>query len=334
MSLVGRPRIGLALGSGAARGWVHLGILRGLREAGVSVDILTGTSAGAVVGAFYAANSLDRLESFAQELKSFRTTFNYMDFSFAGRGLVGGKRFVQFLNEYLPVRHFEDCEIPLGIVASDLRQLGEVHIYEGALLPAIRASVAVPGFLEPVESGEMQLVDGGLLNPVPVNLARKLGADIVIGVDLNAHPERVPAESMGGVFNRTIEVMTNRIRLYNREVHPADYWIEPRLEDYSFFDFHRTEAAIELGLRLAKEHADEILKLHTPHMITSDGAVRMPDMFARALNYVKLREENKESRESQASPEESESRAATKAGDDPGELSTEQNSTKLTTPDE
>ncbi|MEQ9364388.1 MAG: patatin-like phospholipase family protein, partial [Leptospirales bacterium] len=129
VSLVGRPRLGLALGSGAARGWVHLGILRGLRAAGVTIDVVTGTSAGAVVGAFYAANSLDRLESFAQELKSFRTTFNYMDFSFAGRGLVGGKRFTQFLRDYLPVRRFEDCALPLGVVASDLHKLSEVHIY-------------------------------------------------------------------------------------------------------------------------------------------------------------------------------------------------------------
>ncbi len=291
LSLVKRPRLGLALGSGAARGWVHLGILRGLHAAGVSVDVITGTSAGAVVGAFYATGSLDRLESFAQELKSFRTTFNYMDFTFAGRGLVGGKRFTQFLKDYLPVHRFEDCALPLGVVASDLRRLGEVHIYEGALLPAIRASVAVPGFLEPVESGEMQLVDGGLLNPVPVNLARKLGADVVIGVDLNAHPEEVPAESMGGIFNRTMEVMTNRIRLYNREVHPADYWLEPRLADYSFFDFHRTEAAIEMGLRLAEEHADEIRKLTAPHVITGDRVVRVPDLFARALHYVKLGDE-------------------------------------------
>lgn len=291
VSLVGRPRLGLALGSGAARGWVHLGILRGLQAAGVTVDVITGTSAGAVVAAFYAGESLDRLENFAQELKSFRTTFNYMDFTFARRGLLGGKRFSQFLKDYLAPRDFSDLKIPLGIVASDLRELREVHIYEGALLPAIRASVAVPGFLEPVNSGDMQLVDGGLLNPVPVNLARKLGADIVIGVDLNAHPEIVQAESMSGVFNRTMEVMTNRIRLYNREFHPADYWLEPKLDNYSFFDFHRTEDAIELGRRLANEHVEAILNLKKPHVITNERAMRMPDMFNRAMNYVSLREE-------------------------------------------
>ena len=172
-------------------------------------------------------------------------------------------------------------------------------MYAGALHPAIRASVAVPGFLEPVEFEHMQLVDGGLLNPVPVNLARKLGADVVIGVDLNAHVEPEPAESMTGVFHRTIEVMTNRIRLYNREIHPADYWLEPRLDDYSFFDFHRTEDAIQLGRKLAAKHAKEIRELKKPHVLTGHGAVRVPEMLGRALNYVSLREETQETQETQ-----------------------------------
>ena len=292
VSLVGRPRLGIALGSGAARGWAHLGLLRGFQEAGIKFDVVTGTSAGAVVGAFYAADAFDQLEAFAQGLKNFRTTFNYMDFTFAGRGLVGGKRFIEFLQERLPVHRFEELPIPFGVVASDLRKLGEVHIYEGALIPAIRASTAVPGFLEPVQAADMQLVDGGMLNPVPVSLARKLGAEVVIGVDLNAFPTDEAAESMTSIFNRTIEVMTNRIRLWNREFHPADHWIEPRLDDYSFFDFHRTEDAIAAGRQLAEEHTPAVRKLLAPHMITSDRAVRMPDMVSRALRYVRLMDDD------------------------------------------
>jgi NTE family protein len=290
-SVVSKPRLGVALGSGAARGWAHLGLLRGLEEEGIQIDVVTGTSAGAVVGVFYAAEALENLESFAHELKSFRTTFNYMDFTFASRGLIGGKRFNEFLEGYLPVRRFDRLRRPFGVVASDLTHLNEVHIYEGALIPAIRASVAVPGFLEPVQFGDMQLVDGGLLNPVPVSLARKLGADIVIGVDLNAHVEVRSADSMTGIFNRTIEVMMNRIRLNNREFFPADYWIEPQLSDYTFFDFHRTQDAIEQGRALAAEHAPAIRKLKTPHVFARDRAMRMPEMMGRALTYAALRDD-------------------------------------------
>ena len=301
VSLVNKPKLGIALGSGAARGWVHLGLMQGLSRAGIDFDVVAGTSAGGVVGAFYAAKNLEGMESFAREWKSPRTTFSRLDFTFSGRGLVGGRHFVEFLSEYLPARRFEDLPIPMGVVASDLHDLGEVHSYEGALHPALRATGAVPGFLEPVSSGDMQLVDGGLLNPVPVSLARKLGAELVIGVDLNAHPANQQAESMGVLFNRTIEVMTNRIRLNNREAHPADLWIEPQLSDYGFFDFHRTDDAIELGRRLAERHVDEIRRLSSARVLTPEGAsLGVPeltppgfkDMFRRALNYVRLRDDD------------------------------------------
>lgn len=284
---IGRPRLGIALGSGAARGWAHVGILQAFQAAGIRFDVVTGTSAGAVVGAFYAANALDSLERFGDELKSFRATFNYMDFTLPARGLIGGRKFIGFLEEYLPVRRFDELGIPLGLVATNLRDLGEVHISAGALIPAVRASVAVPGFLAPQDAGDMQLVDGGLVNPVPVSLARKLGADLVIGVDLDANAARSKrnrAESMGAIFDRTITVMMNRVRLANRFFHPADLWIEPDLPDYGFLDFHRTEEAIEAGRKLGAEFIDEVRKLTRPHLITGDRVVRVPEFLSRALS--------------------------------------------------
>ncbi len=284
---IGRPRLGIALGSGAARGWAHVGILQAFQQAGVSIDIITGTSAGAVVGAFYAADALDSLERFGEELKSFRATFNYMDFTLPARGLIGGRKFIGFLEEYLPVRRFEELQKPLGIVATNLMDLGEVHISAGALIPAIRASVAVPGFLAPQDAGEMQLVDGGLVNPVPVSLARKLGADLVIGVDLDAKvalDKRRRAESMGAIFDRTIAAMMNRVRLANRFFHPADLWIEPHLPDYGFLDFHRTEEAIEAGRKIGADIIDDVRKLTKPHLITGDRVVRVPEFLGRALS--------------------------------------------------
>ncbi len=257
--VVGRPRIGLALGSGAARGWAHIGVIEALEKAGIQIDVVTGTSAGAVIGAFYAAGALKGLRTFAESHRSIRQTFAYLDVVIARRGLVGGERFVEYLVENLPARKFEDLRCPLGVVATDLVTLGEVHISSGALLPAIRASVSVPGFLSPQENGQRQLVDGGLLNPVPVNLARKLGADIVIAVDLNGHPTEKRAGSLTEVISRSVLAMQQRIRLAQRQEHPPDVLIEPVLSGIRFMDYHRTEEAIAEGARAAQRKMDEIL---------------------------------------------------------------------------
>ena len=286
---LGRPRLGLALGSGGARGWVHLGILRALEAENIYPDLITGTSAGAVVGAFAAAGALDRLEEFASRQKSFRTTFNYMDFSLSDPGLIRGKGFIQFLDEYLKVRRFEELELPFGLIASNLVTLEEVHIFEGALIPALRATVAVPGFLPPQESGGMQLVDGGLLNPVPVSLARKLGADVVIGVDLNAHPAENAARSFGSVLTRSIEVMMNRIRLNNRHYYPADVSLEPRLPDYRFLDLHRVEEAMDEGRRVVAGAIDQIRSLREHHLMARDRSMRLPQFLTRRLQTVALK---------------------------------------------
>ncbi len=266
-----RPKIGLALGSGAARGWAHIGVIRALEKAGIRIDMVAGTSAGAVIGAFYAAGALTALEDFANNYRSLRVTFSMMDFTLTDNGLLGGKRFVKFLQEHLPVRSFEELQKPLGICATNLNDMQEAHIFEGSLLPAIRASVAIPGFLSPQEHGEMLLVDGGVLNPVPVSLARKMGADIVIAVDLDGHAGREMNASLMGVMKGTINTMMNRIRLDNRIFHPADITIEPGLSDIGFMDYHRTSEAIAGGLKATNNRIDEIRNI-------TSGAYHMPQM--------------------------------------------------------
>lgn len=250
--VVGRPKVGLALGSGAARGWAHIGVIRELEEAGIRADIVTGTSAGGVIAAFYAADALDAAEKFARSYRSVRVTFSYMDFSIGKGGLVAGRRFESFLEDHLPVRKFSELKKPLGLVATDLAMMEEVHISSGAIIPAVRATVAVPGFLSPQVVDGMQLVDGGLLNPVPVSLARKLGADIVIAVDLNSTITRREPKSLTGIMGRTIDTMMNRVRLENFSRTPPDCLIEPVLADFGFMDYHRTDEAIEKGRLAAK----------------------------------------------------------------------------------
>ncbi|HMU81903.1 MAG TPA: patatin-like phospholipase family protein [Leptospiraceae bacterium] len=261
-----RPRIGVALGSGAARGWAHIGVLRCLEMNRIPVDVVAGCSAGAVIGAFYAARAMTQVEKFALMYKGVRDTFKYLDFSPRSGGLVQGKNFIKFLEEHLPVRNFSELKMPFGVVATDLVHMEEVHISDGPLLPAIRASVAVPGFLSPLESrspaGEVrQLVDGGLLNPVPVSLCRKLGADIVIAVDLNSEKFHEPAKSMTDIMARSIDAMREVHKRNNFNFYPADVLVEPHMPEFGFFDYHRTQEAIDIGSKAAEEKLDRIKRL-------------------------------------------------------------------------
>lgn len=177
------PRIGLALGGGSARGWAHIGVIRALAEAGIEPDIVCGTSIGALVGAAYVAGELDRLEGWVRSLK-LQTVVSFLDFSL-GSGLIKGEKLIAFFREHFVDRDVRELERPFGAVATDLERGREVWLREGAVTAAVRASIALPGLFTPVARDGRWLVDGGLVNPVPVSLCRAMGADLVIAVDLN-----------------------------------------------------------------------------------------------------------------------------------------------------
>lgn len=175
--------IGLALGSGSARGWSHIGVIRALEELGIRPQIVCGTSIGALVGAAYASGKLERLESWVSGLK-IKEVVGFFDFSLNG-GMIKGERLMEFFRH-----HFQDSDIgalaqTYAAVATDLASGREVWLREGSLIDAVRASIALPGLFTPALHHGRWLVDGGLVNPVPVSLARALGAEIVIAVDLN-----------------------------------------------------------------------------------------------------------------------------------------------------
>jgi NTE family protein len=256
---IGRPVVGIALGSGSARGWAHIGVLRALEEEGIRPKVATGTSAGGVVAAFYAASALDKLEEFVRNYRGFGKTIAHLDFGLGNAGMITGKRWLaNFLEAYLPVRDFRQLNLPLGMVATDLISMKEVHITSGPLIPAIRSTVAVPGFFSPLEYGNMMLVDGGLLNPVPVDLARVLGADIVIAVDLNARVTTVVPDSLAEVVHRSIETMMNRVRETNMALMKPEVIIAPNLNGVGFLDYHLGEIAIAEGYRATLEMMPEI----------------------------------------------------------------------------
>lgn len=180
-----RPRIGLALGGGAARGWGHIGVLKALEEIGVRPDIIAGTSIGAVVGGCYMAGELENLETFAKGLTR-RRLLGLMDFSFGGSGLISGGRLMRILEKDLGHIAIEDLKGAFTSVATELGTGHEIWLRSGSLVEAMRASYALPGIFQPVQIGGRWLVDGALVNPIPVSACRALGARVVIAVNLNS----------------------------------------------------------------------------------------------------------------------------------------------------
>ncbi len=183
MSGARRPKIGLALGSGVARGFAHIGVLRAMLERGIVPDVVAGTSIGAVVGGAYVSGGLDPLEDWARGLG--RTNFfRFLDFRLIGGGLFGGQKLQSLMMESFGTVNIEDLETPFIAIACELMTGHEVWMKEGNLVEALLASFALPGVFEPVERDGRWLVDGAIVNPVPVSVCRAMGADLVIAVNL------------------------------------------------------------------------------------------------------------------------------------------------------
>ncbi len=180
-----RPlRVGLALGSGSARGWAHIGVIRALREAGVTIDCVAGASIGAVVGAVFASGTIDAFEREVLQI-DWKRIVTFLDVSFSTSGLIDGNKVAKFIRRHIGPDTIEELPLPFRAVATDLGTGRELVIGTGSLIDAVRASSSVPGLFKPVITGNTTMVDGGLVNPVPVRVVRKMGADFVIAVDLN-----------------------------------------------------------------------------------------------------------------------------------------------------
>jgi NTE family protein len=178
-----KPRLGIALGGGAARGWAHIGVIRALEKAGYAPDVVVGTSIGAVVGGCWAAGKLDELEAFARSLTKSRVLW-LMDFHF-GSGLISGDRLKRLLDRDVGGLMIEDLKPRFAAVATELRTGHEIWLTRGPLVQALQASYALPGIFDPVQLGGRWLFDGALVNPIPVTTTRALSAELVLAVNLN-----------------------------------------------------------------------------------------------------------------------------------------------------
>lgn len=177
-------RVGIALGSGSARGWAHIGVLRALTEMGIEPGIVAGSSIGAFVGAAYASHQLDTLEDWCR-LLTWKEILGYLDLSLLGGGFVQGDKLLQFAREQVGDSSIESLPCQFGAVATELHTGREIWFRKGSLLDSVRASIALPGLFAPFKLDGRWLVDGGLVDPVPISLCRAMGAEVVIAVNLN-----------------------------------------------------------------------------------------------------------------------------------------------------
>jgi NTE family protein len=221
------PKVGLALSCGAARGWAHIGVLEVLDANGIVPDIVCGCSMGSLVGAAYVLGELDQLRDWALSL-TWREIIGLLDPSFSGGGLLRGERLLRFLRENYRDIDIKQTPIPFGAVATDLANGREVWLREGNLFDAVHASIAVPGLLGPAQRDGRWLVDGGLVNPVPVSLCRAMGADVVIAVNVNTEmpPLTEPPKNGGNGWPLAADLTTKLRGLFGNETN-GDSEAEP-----------------------------------------------------------------------------------------------------------
>jgi NTE family protein len=256
-----RPRLGLALGGGSARGWAHIGVIRALEERGLRAEVLVGASVGALVAASHAGGRLDALEQWVRALTQ-REVWRLVDANLrGGGGVMTGNRLMDAIAASVGDPLIEELELGFAAVATDLHTGEEVWIREGPVMAAVRASSGVPGLFTPSWYLDRWLIDGGVVNPLPVSICRALGADLIIAVDLSrsvmhGDPEvlRRSQPSLLESMSSAVNIMQDSITRSRLVIDPADLVLRPDLQRFQLMDFHRAAEAIEIGYRHVVEN--------------------------------------------------------------------------------
>jgi len=243
------PRIGLALGGGAARGFAHVGVIQVLEESGIRPVLVAGTSAGSLVAALYASGKTGtQLQQIAETMEE--ATFADWTLPIFSRGLLRGDALARYVHAQVGGRRIEDLPLPLGIVATDLNSGQGVLFQRGDTATAVRASSAVPAVFQPVRIAGREYVDGGLVSPVPVRYARQMGAELVIAVDISNVPDANPAGDTLQILLQTFTIMGRSINSW--ELRDADVVVRPALSGVASADFNARRRSIQAG-RLAMQ---------------------------------------------------------------------------------
>ena len=247
------PRLGLALGGGAARGFAHIGVIQVLEEAGIKPDLVVGTSAGSLVAALYAHGKTGaELASVALTLDEGTIT----DWAFPGRGMIRGEALARFVREHTKGQTIEQMKMRLGIVATELDSGAGMLFERGDTGQAVRASSSVPAVFQPVRIGDREYVDGGLVSPVPVRFARQMGAEMVLAVDISSPPDGAATDGTMKLLLQTFAIMGKSINRF--ELRDADVVLRPPLLGVSSADFTSRVRAIRSGRDTALAQLPEI----------------------------------------------------------------------------
>ena len=248
-----QPKIGLALGSGGARGFAHLGVIKVLKEAGIPIHLIAGSSMGALVACFYGAGiDLERLYKYSTAFK--RKYF--LDFTVPKMGFITGKKVKEFIRVFTHGKNIEELSIPIAIVATDLLTGEKVIFNEGPAAEAVRASISIPGIFVPEKYRGRLLIDGGVTDRVPISVAKEMGADIVIAVDVSRVKRNAEITSIYDVIMQSIDIMQTEI--INSQENDANIMIRPPVEEFSSRAFTNIEEMIKLGEEEAKLHLEQI----------------------------------------------------------------------------
>lgn len=259
-------KIGMALGGGGARGLAHLGVLWRLVELGFPVHCVAGTSIGAVMGAMFASDSLDRAFAWCAESDWRKLAGLFLDRHLTSKALIKGECVERLLGELIPVRQFSDLSLPFAAVATDLRSGEEIVMKDGDLLQAVRASISIPGVFRPVQRDGRILVDGGLVNPLPVATCRELGADAVLAVDVT--PPKRGSECKPFDKMNIFDVLMDTFRVFNVEATrrilrdaPPEALLRPDVGATPVLDFRHAERLVMQGRMAVDGAMDEIARL-------------------------------------------------------------------------
>ncbi|NQT31016.1 MAG: patatin-like phospholipase family protein [Deltaproteobacteria bacterium] len=256
-------KLGLALGGGAARGLAHIGVLEVLEREGIVVDMIAGTSAGAAIGALYAQGKpAGQIKELALNI-GWRRLVSLIDLALPRSGFIEGTRIKNLLKSIIGDIDFSELKIPLSCVATDIRSGEEVVISDGPVLEGVRASISIPVIFTPVKWRERYLVDGGLVNPVPVSTVRKMGADFVIAVNvippMGVRLQSSKGSNPPGIFQSMLHSFyIATYSLVRSNLAGADIVIEPKLPHIGYGDFHRIGDSIAQGEIAAKELIEQI----------------------------------------------------------------------------
>ena len=252
-----KNKIGIALGGGAARGYAHIGVLNAIDELNIPISYISGTSIGSFIGALYASGNLKKFENEVRSRNSFMKDVLFkLDPVFPKLSIMNGNEVIKIFKELTDIKTFEELKIPLTTVATDIINNKKIESNKGDIINAIKASIAIPGVLTPTYVDENLCVDGGLIDPVPLQSIVDMGSDITLAVNLyglQSSDKNENRYNIVDIVDRSAKIILNNVTHLSFKNNEPDILIEPPIDQFKGWDFHRSNELIDIGYNTAKK---------------------------------------------------------------------------------